>query len=207
MTDNFFRDRLARTPVIAILRGHTPDVTVRLALRCWQAGITLVEVPMKGEWGLAALGAAAEAARSQGVFVGAGTVHTVEDAHRARDAGASFLVAPGLDLDTVRLAREWDMPYLPGAATPTELQQAVAEGVHTLKLFPAGPLGTAWIDAMRGPFPQVGLVAVGGVTATNAAAFLDAGAVGVGVGGALDQGDTIETLARLATTVRTAPGT
>jgi Entner-Doudoroff aldolase len=197
MPDDFFRRHLQHVPVIAILRGPPPPATVRLARRCWEAGIRLIEVPSQGEPGLAALRAAVQAARGQDALIGAGTVYTMDDARRARAAGASFLVAPGLDADTVRLTQEWRMPYLPGVATPSEVQQAKSLGLQTLKLFPACSLGTGWLHALRGPFPEVGFVAVGGISATNAEDFLSAGAVAVGVGGALDSADTIEVLARL----------
>jgi 2-dehydro-3-deoxyphosphogluconate aldolase / (4S)-4-hydroxy-2-oxoglutarate aldolase len=195
--EDFFAAHLSRVPVIAILRGHDPGSTVTLARRCWDAGIALVEVPMQGEAGRAALDATVAAARDRGAIAGAGTIYRPADAERAADAGAAFLVGPGLDPDTVRTARDRDVPYLPGVQSATEVQLALGHGVRTVKLFPAGPLGPGWIRALRGPFPEVRFVAVGGVDAANAPAFIDAGAAGVGVGGALGTADTIEKLARL----------
>jgi 2-dehydro-3-deoxyphosphogluconate aldolase/(4S)-4-hydroxy-2-oxoglutarate aldolase len=184
-------------PCIAILRGHEPVATVELAERCWDAGIELVEVPIQDAKGLTALESTAQAASRRGLLVGAGTVYRVDDAKRARDAGANFLVAPGLELETSTIAAEWKMPYLPGVVSPTEVQLALSHGLHTLKLFPAGGLGADWIRALRGPFPRVNFIAVGGVDAGNALEFLSAGAVAVGVGGALGKGSTIEQLGRL----------
>jgi Entner-Doudoroff aldolase len=104
----------------------------------------------------------------------------------AADAGASFVVAPGLAGDAVEQAREVGLPYLPGVATPSEVQAALALGCRTLKLFPAHELGPGWIRALAGPFPDARFVAVGGVSAADAADFVAAGAIGVGVGAALD---------------------
>lgn len=197
MTASFFASHLAQVPVVAILRGLDVDTTIRLANACWDAGIQLVEVPTQGEGGLRALEAAAREATLRATTIGAGTVYTAAHAGRARDAGAGFLVAPGLDDATVEYARSQDLPYLPGVTTPSEVQRAVALGLRTLKLFPAGPLGPGWLSAMRGPFPDIDFVAVGGISTNNAQRFITAGALGVGVGGALGSNKAAQALARL----------
>lgn len=197
MATSFFASHLARVPVVAILRGLDVDTTVRLARACWDAGIELVEVPTQGPRGLRALETVAREATSHGGSIGAGTVYTVADATRAREAGAGFLVAPGLDDATVEYAASHEIPYLPGVTTPSEVQRAVALGLRILKLFPAGPLGPTWLSAMHGPFPDVEFVAVGGVSPDNAQQFLDAGALGVGVGGALGSSEAAQALANL----------
>lgn len=197
MSDTFFARYLADVPVIAILRGMAPGVTVQLAQRCWDAGVELVEVPTQGPAGLRALEAAAEAAKDRGRFVGAGTVYTVTDAHLAVETGAAFLVAPGLDESTVEYAASVEVPYLPGVTTPSEVQRAITLGVSTAKLFPAAPLGPGWIAALRGPFPEMNLIAVGGVTPESASDFIRAGALGVGAGGAVAEDEAIRTFAAL----------
>jgi 2-dehydro-3-deoxyphosphogluconate aldolase/(4S)-4-hydroxy-2-oxoglutarate aldolase len=103
----------------------------------------------------------------------------------AEDAGAAFAVAPGLDRDAVAAAEARGLPYLPGVATPSEVQLALALGCRTLKLFPASVLGIDWLRSLAGPFPTVRFVAVGGVGAHNASDWMDAGSLGVGVGSAL----------------------
>jgi Entner-Doudoroff aldolase len=193
----FFGRHLRQVPVIAILRGLPEQTTVDLAHACWDAGIELVEVPAQGAPGLRALEATAAAARERGTVVGAGTVYTVEDAARAREAGAAFLVAPGLDEDTVEYAAANGVPYLPGVMTPTEMQRAASLGVGFVKLFPAGSLGPEFLAALRGPFPEMNFVAVGGVSSHNAQTFLDSGAVAVGVGGALADAQEVRALAAL----------
>jgi 2-dehydro-3-deoxyphosphogluconate aldolase/(4S)-4-hydroxy-2-oxoglutarate aldolase len=195
---DYFAARLASVPVVAILRGLEPDPTVQLATACWRSGIELVEVPAQGAAGLRSLEAAAEAARELGATVGAGTVYTADHAAQVRDAGAGFLVSPGLDEGTARFAADNELPYLPGVSTPTEVQAALALGLHTVKLFPAGAMGTLWLSALKGPFPTVRFVAVGGVSPENAQTYLDHGACGVGIGGALSDPRAIEKAARLA---------
>lgn len=185
----FFADRLADVPLVAILRGLGPEASVRAAREAWAAGVTLVEVTLERAEGLASLEAVVASAPT-GVPVGAGTVTTPQRLRRAVDAGATFAVTPGLDHDTVRSAGDLGVPLLPGVATPSEVGSALRLGVRTLKLFPAAALGPGWVRALRDPFPEVRLVATGGLDATSAATFLDAGAVGVGLGSAL-RGDAV----------------
>lgn len=195
---DYFAARLATVPVVAILRGLAPDATVHLATACWRSGIELVEVPAQGATGLRSLEAAVAAASDLGVTVGAGTVYTADHAAQVRDAGAGFIVSPGLDEGTARFAAANGLPYLPGVSTPTEVQAALALGLDTVKLFPAGAMGTLWLSALRGPFPSVRFVAVGGVSPENAQSYLDHGACGVGIGGALTDPRAIAAAARLA---------
>ncbi len=207
MADHFFLSRLSPVPVIAILRGLNDETTLALATSCWTAGIRLVEVPVQGDEGFHALEVAAAEAERREELVGAGTVYTVADAERALSCGASFLVAPGLDNDTVRFAADRGVPYLPGVTTPTEVQGAKQLGLRTVKLFPAGAMGPAWVSALRGPFPEMNFVAVGGVSARNARDFLEHGAVGVGVGGALNDPAVVRDLAQLRATRHDDPKT
>jgi Entner-Doudoroff aldolase len=199
---DYFTARLASVPVVAILRGLEPEATVELARACWTSGIELVEVPAQGVRGLRSLEAAASAARELGETVGAGTVYTADHAAQVKDAGAGFLVSPGLDEGTARFAADNDLPYLPGVSTPTEVQAALALGLGTVKLFPAGAMGPLWLSALRGPFPTVRFVAVGGVSPENAQSYLDQGACGVGIGGALTDPQAIEAAARLVSPIR-----
>lgn len=122
-------------------------------------------------------------------LLGAGTLLTLEQLSAARAAGADFGVAPILDPDVVRAAVEAGFPFLPGAFTPTEIAAAWRAGATFVKLFPASVAGPAMIRELRGPLPEIELIPTGGVDASNAAAFLGAGAVAVGIGGALVRAD------------------
>jgi 2-dehydro-3-deoxyphosphogluconate aldolase/(4S)-4-hydroxy-2-oxoglutarate aldolase len=165
---------------ISILRGFEPERSRDHAQECWSVGMDLVEVPVQGEPGWASLQAVAEVAN--GRLFGAGTVLTVEDARRALDLGASVIIAPGVDAAVIDVTVAAGAIPMPGVLTPTDVGTAVRHGVGTVKLFPASVVGPSWIPALRGPFPRVGVVAVGGVDLGNAAEYLRAGAVGVGFG-------------------------
>jgi 2-dehydro-3-deoxyphosphogluconate aldolase / (4S)-4-hydroxy-2-oxoglutarate aldolase len=172
-----------RFRTVAILRGFEPLQTADLAESCWSAGMDLVEVPVQDVQGWDALLAVAELAGDR-VF-GAGTVLSPADAHRAVVLGAKVIVSPGIDADVVRTGQELGVTPLPGVVTPTDVALAARLGVPTCKLFPAGVVGTGWLGAMKGPFPAMRFVAVGGVDLGNAKEFLAAGAAGVALGSSI----------------------
>jgi 2-dehydro-3-deoxyphosphogluconate aldolase / (4S)-4-hydroxy-2-oxoglutarate aldolase len=123
---------------------------------------------------------------SSNVIVGAGTVLDLETARRCLDAGAGFLTSPGLDLKIVEFAVKENILVIAGAMTPTEVITAWGAGSELVKVFPCAPIGgPAYIKALRGPFPQVPMIAAGGVNQETAADFILAGAAALGIGGRL----------------------
>jgi len=189
-----FRDHT----VMAVLRNHSVAETVRLTHAALDLGIFLIEVPIQTPDAVPALEAAIAAARERGVGCGAGTVTTREQVDLCARAGASFTVAPGLDRGVVERSREVGVPHLPGVATASEIQAAIAGGSEWVKAFPATVLTPAWFAAMTtGPFPRLNVVASGGISARNADAFLSAGATAVAVGSALEDPSQFEKLSQL----------
>lgn len=180
-----FDEILGRPRVMAILRGRPPDETVAVAERLWDAGVTVLEVPIGTPAAVPALRAAATAARERGLRVGAGTVISAEQVDAAADAGAQYTVAPGFDPLVLAASLAAGLPHLPGVGTATEVQHAYRAGCRWLKAFPAAALGPAWISALHGPFPDVRFVATGGLTVADAPTFLAAGARVVALGAAL----------------------
>lgn len=169
---------------IAILRGHRPERTVELAEHCWQTGLDLVEVPVQDDRGWSALRAVADAAA--GRAFGAGTVLDPGAAHRAVDLGAQVVISPGISADVVEAALARGVEPLPGVLTPSDVTLATRLEVRTCKLFPATVAGAGWLHALRGPFPRMRFVAVGGVDADNAKDFVAAGAHGVALGSSIE---------------------
>lgn len=165
---------------IAILRGYGADRTAEIAEQCWAIGMDLVEVPVQGARGWESLAAVSKIAN--GRTFGAGTVLTTEDVDRAVAMGASVMISPGLDADVVLATQAAGAFPFPGVMTPTDVALAVKLGLTVGKLFPADVIGFGWIKALKGPFPGVDFVAVGGVTAANAADWIAAGASGVAFG-------------------------
>ncbi|WP_285758378.1 bifunctional 4-hydroxy-2-oxoglutarate aldolase/2-dehydro-3-deoxy-phosphogluconate aldolase [Nocardiopsis ansamitocini] len=183
--------------IMAILRGLPPTQTVELAVRAWDLGIDLVEVPIQTPAAVGALRAAVAAGAERGRIVGAGTVITGGQVAQALDAGAAFTVAPGFDPAVLAASVAAGLPHLPGVATPGEVQQAMRHGVEWVKAFPATALGTGWFTAMRGPFPRLKIVATGGLDAHNAPDYLAAGARVVAVGSALSDPAQVDALGAL----------
>ncbi len=191
-------DFIAGQKVIAILRNMSVADSVRLARKAWDLGIDLVEVPIQTDDARASLEAVLDAARDAGRPIAAGTVTTVEQVEYCARVGVAFTVAPGFDPEVVAASQRLGLPHIPGVSTPTEIQAAVKAGCHVLKAFPATVLGTEWFKTMRGPFPRVQFMVTGGIDSRNAADYLAAGAVMVGVGSALDDPSQLDALAALA---------
>ncbi|GAA1054983.1 ketohydroxyglutarate aldolase [Agromyces luteolus] len=154
-------------PVI-VLDDAERAVPVAEALR--RGGIRCAEITLRTPAGVEAIAALRDL---PDFIVGAGTVLTPEDVDRVVDAGARFVVSPGLADDVVERALALGVGVVPGVATATEVQRAVRLGLDRLKLFPAGPLGgLGLIRALAGPFPDVRFLPSGGVSAANAAGYL-----------------------------------
>jgi 2-dehydro-3-deoxyphosphogluconate aldolase / (4S)-4-hydroxy-2-oxoglutarate aldolase len=193
-------------PVIVIDEpAHARDLAAALA----EGGIHCAEVTLRTP---AALEALRIMAGVPGFTAGVGTVRSVADLERARAAGATFAVSPGLDEAIVSTAAEWSIDVLPGVATATEAQHALQFGLAVVKFFPADLLGGLdGIRALRGPFPELGFVPSGGVTAESAPRYLaDPGVPAVSgswmATRALIAAGDFETIERLSTEATEAAG-
>jgi len=165
-------------PVVTVARE---DQAVPLAEALSAGGLPLVEITFRSDAAAGAIRAIRAAVPA--MIVGAGTVLTLAQADAAIEAGAAFLVSPGLDLAIVDRALARGVAVLPGIATPTELQAALGRDLRLVKLFPAAALGgPAYLRALEAPYPMVRFVPTGGVTPANLADYLELGSVAA-VGG------------------------
>lgn len=192
-----FGELFGGSPLMAILRGMGVERSLAVSTTAWDLGIGVVELPIQSAEDVEALRVVAAAAAERGTVVGAGTVVSLAHVAQAAEAGAAFTVSPGLDLQVVRASHDAGLLSMPGVATASEVQLAMKVGLTWLKAFPASVLGTAWLGAMRGPFPQASFVATGGMSAANAGEFLRAGARVVAVGSALEDPAQLPRLAAL----------
>ena len=175
--------------LVAILR-RTADVDAQVA-RLAAAGVRVVEVTLDSDDALGAI----ERARARGdLTVLAGTVRKPVQVDAAVSAGAEAIVSPGLFAAVLERAGALDVPAIPGALTPTEVEAAWRAGAALVKLFPVRLGGPRYVEDLLAPLPDVPLLATGGVDATNARAFLDGGAVAVGVGSGLGDDDELRRL-------------
>ena len=185
MTREQVRARVLEVGVVPVVRATSAKQAISAAVAVAAGGITIVEVTMTVP---GALDAISQLIKTLGndVIVGAGTVLDAQAARQCFDAGAEFLVSPGLDLGTIKAAQDAGKLIMAGALTPTEVITAWKAGADFVKVFPASAVGgAAYLKALRAPLPQVPLVPTGGVNLNTAADFLRAGASALGVGGEL----------------------
>ncbi|MDA8352407.1 MAG: bifunctional 4-hydroxy-2-oxoglutarate aldolase/2-dehydro-3-deoxy-phosphogluconate aldolase [Firmicutes bacterium] len=177
-------DKIREEKIIAILRGVPRNKVGDVARALTEGGVRLIEVTLntpEAEEAIQDL----RALELPGVSVGAGTVMTPEAAERAQTAGAEYLITPHMDPEVIRYGVDHRLPVIAGAFTPTEVAQADRAGAALVKVFPARAAGPSYFKDLKGPLPQVPLVAVGGIDADNAASYIRSGAVAVGVGSSL----------------------
>ncbi|MEO6579414.1 MAG: bifunctional 4-hydroxy-2-oxoglutarate aldolase/2-dehydro-3-deoxy-phosphogluconate aldolase [Candidatus Limnocylindria bacterium] len=189
-------DAIRRHRLVVILRRIEPrELLLSLAGELAEAGVRVFEVTLdtaSGADDLAALRTELRT-RDDGPFtVGAGTVLTPAQLGAAVDADADFAVAPVLDLEIQRAAIDAGLPFVPGGLSPTEIATAWTAGATFVKLFPASAAGPAMVRELRGPLPDIQLIATGGIDDSNARDFLDAGAAAIGIGGAIARADAAE---------------
>lgn len=177
MKPDEFLDFYARHRASAILRTSRHEVAkpameaaIRGGFRVCEFTLTVPDV----------YGLIGELAAVDDIVVGAGTVLTVDEAREAVAAGARFLVSPVTDEAVIEEARRLDVAVMPGTHTPTEMLRAHRAGAPLQKLFPAPGIGPTYVKACLGPMPFLRLVPTHGVDATNARAYLDAGAFALG---------------------------
>lgn len=182
-TEASFVENLAAARVMAIIRGRDQAAVVETAVALFEEGMRFVEVALTTVGALSAI----EQIRSrapQGSLVGAGTVLTATDVADVVAAGAQFIVTPAV-APSIEAGAQRGLPVAAGALTPTEAWTAVQRGASAVKLFPASAGGPAYLRALRDPLPDIPFLAVGGVGLGDVEAYLQAGAIGVGVGSPL----------------------
>ena len=198
---------LKRSPLVAILRGVRPDEVVAVATELERHGLAIVEVPLNSPDPLASIALLARAFGDR-LLIGAGTVMTEADVAAVAEAGAKLIVMPHADARVVRAAKRMGLLAVPGFFTPAEGFAMLEAGADALKLFPAEAASPAMLRAIRAVFPSGTMVLpVGGIDASNMAAWTAAGAAGFGIGSAVYRpGDTAATVGAKAAVLVAACG-
>lgn len=183
--------------IVAIVRGLSPEYLVRLGHAFEEGGIGLMEVTYNQKapetWKDTAAGIeAVEKEFGDRVLVGAGTVITLEQVAMTYNAGGHYLVTPTTQPDIIRAGKALGLGLYPGALSPSEILSAYEAGADAVKVFPVSSLGPGYIKAVRAPLSHIPLMAVGGVNEKNAADYMKAGCIGLGVGGNLVNKEWIE---------------
>jgi 2-dehydro-3-deoxyphosphogluconate aldolase / (4S)-4-hydroxy-2-oxoglutarate aldolase len=186
------RDQILQIGVVPVVRAASAAEARLAAQAVCDGGIPIVEITMTVPGAIDVIRELRKSAPAT-VLIGAGTVLDAEAARRCLDAGAQFLVSPGLNVPTIELAARSEILMLAGALTPTEVITAWNAGSDFVKVFPCGQVGGAkYVKALKGPLPQIPLVPTGGVNLNTAAEFIEAGAAALGIGGELVQADALK---------------
>jgi 2-dehydro-3-deoxyphosphogluconate aldolase/(4S)-4-hydroxy-2-oxoglutarate aldolase len=184
LTTPFDHERFWALPVVGILRGFGEDAVCRAAEAAARGGLTTLEIAMNSADAPALIRALVRTVGGD-LNVGAGTVRSLDQLDAACDAGAGFVVTPGIDEAVIGACRSRGIPIFPGAFTPTEVHRAWQLAPGLIKLFPGGRFGPSYIAELKAPLSDVKLMPTGGVRLENLAEFVRCGADAFGVGGTL----------------------
>ena len=180
--------RITDAGLVAVVRAETSDQAIRIAEATLEGGCPAIEVTFTVPGALKVIEDLAKRYSLSELILGAGTVLDPETARIAILSGASYVVSPSLNTETVRLCNRYQVPVMPGAMTIREVIEGLEAGADIIKLFPGEALGPGMIKAIKGPLPQAPLMPTGGVDLNNVADWIKAGALAVGVGGSLIAG-------------------
>jgi len=177
-------DFMLDSGVVAIVRANSSTELMDVVEAIRRGGVNVIEITMTTPNALEVIRDVSRKFRDE-VLTGVGSVLDAETARAAILAGAEFIVAPTLSLETIALCNRYGKVVMPGALTPTEILTAWEAGADLVKIFPSSLGGPAYIKAVKAPLPQIQVVPVGGVGVENAGEFIKAGSAAVAVGGSL----------------------
>ncbi|GAA3330726.1 bifunctional 4-hydroxy-2-oxoglutarate aldolase/2-dehydro-3-deoxy-phosphogluconate aldolase [Ectobacillus funiculus] len=165
---NVFNKKISQCGVVAVLRADSVEEAVRMSEACIEGGILGIEITFTIQDADAVIKQLASIYSDRGdVVIGAGTVLDAATARIAILAGAQYIVSPSFDEETAKLCNLYQVPYMPGCMTITEMKRALEFGVDIVKLFPGSAFGSDFVKAVKAPLPQVNIMPTGGVDLDN----------------------------------------
>lgn len=188
--------------LVAVVRAESTDQAMRIVDACIAGGVAAIEITYTVPGAGRVIEQLSTQYKPEDIIIGAGTVLDAETARQAILSGAAYVVSPCFDADSVRLCQTYQIAVMPGAMTIREMVEVMRSGADLIKLFPGELFGPAMIKAVRGPLPQARIMPTGGVTVANAAEWIRAGAVALGVGSALTGGAKTGKYTDITTTAR-----
>ena len=174
--------------VVAVVRGENLEEAVNTSKACIEGGIPAVEVTYTVPGATEVIKELKKTIPSEKLLVGAGSVLDPETARIAILAGAEYIVSPGFNEATAKLCNRYQVPYMPGCMTITEIITAMEAGCDIIKMFPGSAFGPSFVKAVKAPLPQVNIMPTGGVSLENVDQWIKNGVIAVGVGGQLTNG-------------------
>ena len=180
--------RLTDCGLVAVVRAKDAEEAIRISDACLEGGCTGIELTFTVPSAHKVIEALATKYNKGEMMLGAGTVLDSETARIAILSGANYIVSPGFNLASAKLCGRYQVPYMPGCMTITEVITAMEAGADICKIFPADLFGPTIIKDIKGPLPQAKLMPTGGVDVSNVDKWIKAGAVAVGAGSSLTAG-------------------
>lgn len=184
--------RIQQARIVPVIRNAEEANILRITEALVAGGITAIEITAETPKAAELISKAAEQVQGR-ALIGAGTVLDPQTAKHMIEAGADFIVAPTLNVETIQLSHRYGVPCIPGVFTPTEIQTALEAGAQMVKLFPAGILGPDYIKNVHGPLPQASIMATGGIHLDNMMGYFEKGAEVVGIGSQLVKPEALQT--------------
>jgi len=177
--------RIMEAGIVAVVRADSEEQAEKISKACIEGGVPAIEVTFTVPGAQNVITSLKSKFKKEELIVGAGTVLDSETARIAILAGAEYIVSPGFNLETAKLCNRYQIPYMAGCMTLTEIIVAMEAGVDVVKVFPGNAFGPGFIKAIKGPLPQSVLMPTGGVSLDNVGEWIRNGCVAVGVGGDL----------------------
>ena len=181
--------------IVAVVRSETIEEGIRISKACVEGGIPAIEVTYTVPGATEVIKALKEQFSSDELVIGAGTVLDAATARIAILAGSEFIVSPAFDEETAKLCNLYQVPYMPGCMTITEITKAMQYGADIVKLFPGSAFGPSVVKAVKAPLPQANIMPTGGVSLENIDEWFKNGVVAVGAGGKLASGSSEDIIA------------
>ena len=181
--------------IVAVVRSETIEEGIRISKACVEGGIPAIEVTYTVPGATEVIKALKEQFTFDELVIGAGTVLDAATARIAILAGSEFIVSPAFDEETAKLCNLYQVPYMPGCMTITEITKAMQYGADIVKLFPGSAFGPSFVKAVKAPLPQANIMPTGGVSLENIDEWFKNGVVAVGAGGKLASGSSEDIIA------------
>lgn len=177
--------KICASGLVAVVRAERKDDAIKITEACIAGGVVAVEMTFTVPGAHEIISELAKRYSPEEILVGAGTVLDPETARMAILSGAQYVVAPCLNVKTVKMCNRYAVPIMPGAMTIKEVVEGMEAGADIVKVFPGEMMGPAFVKAIKGPLPHARLMPTGGVDVSNVGDWIKAGCVAVGVGGNL----------------------
>lgn len=194
--------KITDSGLVVVVRAESSEQAGKITEACIKGGVAAIEITFTVPGAVDVIRELSRCYNPDEIIIGAGTILDPETARLAILAGAQYVVSPSLNVETVKLCNRYQVPIMAGAMTIKEVVEAMESGADIVKIFPGEVMGPGFIKALKGPVPQAPVMPTGGVSLENAAEWIKAGCVAVGVGGSLTAGakkgdyESITTIAR-----------